>query len=263
MQTIVHGGSIAIFLLAGVLWPRRKMPWPARDTIVNVTTGVSLAMLRFTVLALAVHLPAGRCYRFVTVQQPVVQFLIVFLLSDFTRYWVHYLHHRIDFLWRFHRVHHSSEFLDATSGLRMHVIDFLALSMIPVVLFGVLFDCSRFSPVVWIALALTTDAFDAFEHANIRMSLTSPWMARWNLLFNNPVFHGWHHSTDPGEYNGNYGQALTIWDRIFNSHIPHTQPPPEMGLPERDRLLNSALGLQMLQPAPYAPSHEPRSTPPR
>ena len=56
-------------------------------------------------------------------------FLATFLALDFLRYWLHRLHHRVPFFWQFHRVHHSSEHLNATSGLRMHAFDLVQLAL--------------------------------------------------------------------------------------------------------------------------------------
>lgn len=247
MLVVIHGFLVGLFLVVGSFHPRLRRPIINHDTIVNLLTGAILAAARIlTLYFVATRVSVERC-DLSFIRSPVAQALTVFVLSDFTRYWLHYLHHRVEFLWRFHRVHHSSDWLDASSGLRMHVVDFVQLSLIPVLLFNLLFDCSSFSPWVWVALVIVTDAFDAFQHANIRMTLRNPLTAGWNLLFNNPVFHSWHHSINPGEYNGNYGQTLTVWDRIFNTYIPHREAATEFGLPRGQRLDTSLLGLQTMR----------------
>jgi sterol desaturase/sphingolipid hydroxylase (fatty acid hydroxylase superfamily) len=258
---LTHGALIAVFLAAGARWPRLPalcppkewrwggdvLPILRRETVINLATGALLAGLRAAVISLAaLQIAVTRCP--LAVHGFALQFMTAFLLSDFARYWIHYMHHRFDVLWKFHRVHHSTRQLDASAGLRMHVVDFVQLSLIPVVLFGFLFDATSFDLRVWPLLAITTDFFDAFQHSDIAMTLESPLVRAWNRLFNNPVFHSWHHSTNPGEYNGNYGQALTIWDRIFNTHIPHRAPALDCGLPVDESLEASVLGLQLLRP---------------
>jgi sterol desaturase/sphingolipid hydroxylase (fatty acid hydroxylase superfamily) len=52
-----------------------------------------------------------------------VQIIEVLLLSDFLIYWGHRLQHRVDFLWRFHKVHHSAEHLDWLAAHREHPLD--------------------------------------------------------------------------------------------------------------------------------------------
>lgn len=254
---ITHGFIIALFLAVGARFPRSRGPALTRETLVNLTNGAMLAGLRFvfvaslaTSVATASTLP--RC-DLSWVRGLAAQLLVAFLLSDLTRYTLHYLHHRVEILWRFHAVHHSTVRLDATAGLRMHLVDFIQLSLVPVLLFGFLFDASTFDPWVWPALIIVTDVFDAFQHADIALDLTHPLAAMWDRAFNNPVFHSWHHSTNPGEYNGNYGQALTIWDRLFGTHIAHRRGALDTGLPADQRLAPTLWGLQLLRPAGTSP----------
>ena len=106
-----------------------------RDMSINVVNGLILFGLRVTLIAgLAAHMTLGLVDAAV-IGQGWQQFLVAFLLLDFTRYWLHRAHHRplaVDLL---HRVHHMTENLDATAGLRMHV-DFIQLSLLPVVIFS-------------------------------------------------------------------------------------------------------------------------------
>jgi sterol desaturase/sphingolipid hydroxylase (fatty acid hydroxylase superfamily) len=55
-----------------------------------------------------------------------VELLIAVLALDlFAQYIVHYLAHKIPWLWRFHMIHHSDTHLDASSGTRHHPGDFI------------------------------------------------------------------------------------------------------------------------------------------
>ena len=47
----------------------------------------------------------------------------LFLVSDFTRYWLHRLLHTIPFLWEFHKVHHSAKVLTPLTFYRVHPIE--------------------------------------------------------------------------------------------------------------------------------------------
>jgi sterol desaturase/sphingolipid hydroxylase (fatty acid hydroxylase superfamily) len=178
---------------------------------------------------------------------PALQFLVAFLLLDLARYWVHLADHRVGFLWAFHRVHHSSERLNATSGLRMHVVDLVQLTAIPVVLYGLVLDVSSFE--AWVvpgALALGI-FFDCYQHANIAMDMSKPLNRGFNLLLNNPHFHSWHHTRDGDLRDGNYGNVLVVWDRIFRSQVTQALPPEAFGLPEDQQLQQDLVGLQMMR----------------
>ena len=52
-----------------------------------------------------------------------MQIILVILLSDFLIYWGHRLQHRFDFLWNFHRVHHTAETVDFIAAFREHPLD--------------------------------------------------------------------------------------------------------------------------------------------
>ena len=48
------------------------------------------------------------------------QLLIFFVILDFIQWGVHVLLHRVPFLWRFHKVHHSVEEMGFAAHLRFH-----------------------------------------------------------------------------------------------------------------------------------------------
>jgi sterol desaturase/sphingolipid hydroxylase (fatty acid hydroxylase superfamily) len=54
-----------------------------------------------------------------------------------------------------------------------------------------------------------------FSHANIAIP---PRLDRWlRLVIVTPDMHRIHHSVDPRQYNGNYGQVLPWWDWMFGT----------------------------------------------
>ena len=57
-----------------------------------------------------------------------VEFLLVILILDFAIWLQHLLTHKIGFLWRIHRVHHSDTQMDVSTAIRFHPIE-IALSM--------------------------------------------------------------------------------------------------------------------------------------
>ncbi|EQC51364.1 sterol desaturase family protein, partial [Bacteriovorax sp. DB6_IX] len=53
----------------------------------------------------------------------VIFTLLSFLISDFFRFYMHYLMHMNSFLWKFHRTHHSAEVLTPFSLYRAHPVE--------------------------------------------------------------------------------------------------------------------------------------------
>jgi sterol desaturase/sphingolipid hydroxylase (fatty acid hydroxylase superfamily) len=58
------------------------------------------------------------------------ELLIAVLIFELVaQYSVHYLLHRVKWMWKFHMIHHSDTHLDATSGTRHHPGDFVVREM--------------------------------------------------------------------------------------------------------------------------------------
>jgi len=246
-----HGLIMGTFLLAGRLRSRVEgQPIINRDLVYNIINGIALFAVRLTGIAwVADHLQLGLLPTH-WLPGPLAQGLLAFLLLDFSRYWLHYAGHRVPVLWSFHRVHHCAEVLDASTGLRMHFVDFLQLSALPIVLFGVLLDTSSWNPAV-LATALSIGVvFDAFQHANLRVDTSTPWFRAWNLLLNNPHFHSWHHTRDGHLRDGNYSNTLIVWDRMFGTDVTGPEPPRLFGVTEGEALINDPLSWQLLRTRP-------------
>jgi sterol desaturase/sphingolipid hydroxylase (fatty acid hydroxylase superfamily) len=145
-----------------------------------------------------------------------LQFVEIFLISDFAFYCAHRMIHATPWLWRFHEVHHSSEKLDWIAGHRLHPIDqTLQASIIaaPTVLLG-------FSPEPFLAFALIYRWHAEFTHANIRVNFGP---LRW--LIASPQYHHWHHADEPEAWDHNFGGQLVIFDWLFGTlHLPDRMP---------------------------------------
>jgi len=66
--------------------------------------------------------------------------LIGFVVRDFVQWWVHRLLHRFEFLWNFHKVHHSVEQMGFAAHLRYHwmeTIVYRSIEYIPLALLGI------------------------------------------------------------------------------------------------------------------------------
>ena len=244
---------MVLFLALGAAWPRRQQPLVGRHTLVNLATGLLMFLVRLSLVgAVASRVELGLVD--LRALPGAAQLLVAFLALDFTRYWVHRLDHRVPWLWTFHRVHHSSVHLDATAGLRMHVVDFLQLSAIPIVLFGLLLKVEPWAFAAAMGIGVVADGW---QHANLRLPAAHPFWRTWGLLLNNPHFHAWHHNDEGASRDGNYGNTLTVWDRLFGSDVTGEQPPAGLGLSADQALEVGVLGLQLLRPRAEATGRAP------
>lgn len=158
------------------------------------------------------------------------QLLILFVLRDFIHWWVHRLLHRNDFLWGFHKVHHSVEQMGFAAHLRYHWMETIAyrtLEYIPLAMIG--FGIDDFFIVHIFALAI-----GHWNHANFKLNI-----GPLKYIFNNPQMHIWHHAKNLPEekrYGINFGISLSIWDYLFGTHyIPHDGRDIPLGFPGSEK----------------------------
>ncbi len=149
----------------------------------------------------------------------------LFVVKDFSSYWVHWLFHKVPFLWRFHKVHHSARVLNPITQYRIHPIELVANNLKGLVVFGVvtgIFDFlsngkfsiyTIFGVNVLGFLFLTLGA--NLRHSHVKLKYPS-WLENYLI---SPVQHQIHHSDDPQHFDRNFGSVLAIWDRLFGSLI--------------------------------------------
>lgn len=141
----------------------------------------------------------------------VIKIFIAHLISDFILYWTHRGMHSVNFLWKTHQWHHSSEALYWFSGFRtslMHVF----LYAFPQVLVGfVLFHFTPLELGIGFGLGVISNLF---THSNIRLP---EWIPLHRLIVT-PDFHHPHHS-QLGTQNKNFGNVFTFWDQIFKTYV--------------------------------------------
>ncbi len=163
-----------------------------------------------------------------------LQAVIAVLISDFLVYWAHRLQHRIEFLWRFHRVHHSSEHLDWLAAHREHPLDTIytvGLLNLPAIMLG-------FSLDFILALVSFRAIWAIYIHSNVRLPLRP---VRW--LIGAPELHHWHHDKDRDA--GNYANLSPLMDILFGTYTCPDHEPERLGL--HDPSPKTYIG-HMLQP---------------
>ena len=147
--------------------------------------------------------------------------IALFLVSDFTRYWLHRFLHTIPFLWEFHKVHHSAKVLTPITFYRVHPIENFLFGLryslsagfvtgVFIYFFGAMIDIYMvFGVNVFLFLFSTLGA--NLRHSHVPFAYFT-FIEKW---FMSPKQHQIHHSTK--HFNKNYGGFISIWDRFFGS----------------------------------------------
>ncbi|NES98371.1 MAG: sterol desaturase family protein [Desertifilum sp. SIO1I2] len=179
----------------------------------------------FFVLSGLHHLVSSDLQNYIAQQPLFLQLTEAILVADFSYYIAHRLLHEVPFLWRFHAVHHSIEYLDWLATVRVHPADqiFTKLcQMIPIYWMG-------FSTQTLGIYALFSAAIAFYIHANIRLRVGS---LKWLLA--TPEFHHWHHAKVPEVGNKNFAAQCPLFDLILGTlYLPRREMPQKYGIPEQ------------------------------
>ncbi len=146
-------------------------------------------------------------YRVFTVENSLVNWVLLFLGVDFFYYWFHRLSHEVNALWAAHIVHHQSEEYNLSVALRQSWFQsaFSWVFYLPLAVIG-------FDPVMF----LTVSSFNTLYQFWIHTRLIGK-MGPLEWIFNTPSHHRVHHGSDPDYIDRNHGGTLIIWDRLFGT----------------------------------------------
>ncbi|CAM1358697.1 Sterol desaturase/sphingolipid hydroxylase, fatty acid hydroxylase superfamily [Tenacibaculum litoreum] len=150
---------------------------------------------------------------------------VFFIIIDFVQWFTHTLLHRYEFLWNFHKVHHSVKQMGFAAHLRYHWMEpvvYNSMKYIPLAIMGG-FTAQDVAIVHFFNITI-----GHLNHANIN------WDYGWlKYILNNPRMHIWHHAKElPSErkMGVNFGITLSIWDYIFKTnYIPYNGRDIELG----------------------------------
>ncbi len=133
------------------------------------------------------------------------------LLLDLWIYWWHRANHELQFLWRFHSVHHLDETLDTSSALRFHFGEVVLSALVRGALI-VAFDLPLASVLLFEGLVLATAIFHHSDAA-----LPPRLEAALAKVIITPSIHWVHHHAIRADTDSNYGTFFSFWDRLFGS----------------------------------------------
>jgi sterol desaturase/sphingolipid hydroxylase (fatty acid hydroxylase superfamily) len=143
---------------------------------------------------------------------PFVAFVVSLFALDGLIYGQHVVFHKIDLLWRIHRVHHADPDLDVTTAVRFHPIEILLSLFVKaaaILALGV-------PPLAVIVFEVLLNGIAMFNHSNLQLGATANRLL--SLLIVTPDMHRVHHSIERDEQNSNFGFNLSLWDRMFGTY---------------------------------------------
>jgi sterol desaturase/sphingolipid hydroxylase (fatty acid hydroxylase superfamily) len=214
---ILAGGLVLFWILEGVIPLVRMHYHKVRHAGLNIFFTLTTIIVNFAFAALIVRACAygsehkvGVLYLF---PMPMWVFALVgLMLLDLISAWlIHWLEHRIKWMWKFHLIHHADTWVDATTANRHHPGEsvFRAIfTLLAVMIAG--------APVWLVFLYQSLSVVLAqFNHANISLPKWLDNGISWIIV--SPDMHKVHHHHTQPLTDTNYGNIFSIWDRLLGS----------------------------------------------
>ncbi|MAM30780.1 MAG: sterol desaturase [Flavobacteriaceae bacterium] len=169
-----------------------------------------------------------------------IELLIAIAILDLiAQYFVHYCLHKVPAMWRLHLVHHSDKNVDATTGTRHHPFDFIireTFALIAVIITGMPISFYLFYRILSVA-------FTYFTHANIALPL---WLDKGlSYVIVTPNMHKFHHHYQLPWTDSNYGNMLSVWDRLFGTFVYGNTADITYGVDIADHTNDESIAVQL------------------
>lgn len=172
-----------------------------------------------------------------------IQHIFIFvMLMDFIVYVQHVLTHKIAFLWKLHRVHHSDTEMDASTGFRFHPFELIFSALLKFIFYRII--GFSLESVFWFEVILSTSAM--FNH--MRIMLPEGLNKILSLFIVTPNMHLNHHLVPRNLTDSNYGFFLAIWDRIFRTYTKPVEKEEDIGIPQFRDQKDQGFFKLMIQP---------------
>jgi len=171
-----------------------------------------------------------------------LQLFLIFVLRDFMQWAIHRMYHHVNWMWEFHKVHHSTRQMGFAALLRYHWMEnilYRTLEYIPLAMIG-------FSITDFFIVHIFTLVIGQLSHSNLNIPLGT-----FKYILNGPQMHLWHHVKDMPAghpYGFNYGITLSCWDYLFKTNYwPSNDENLPVGLPDKEAFPEDFIG-QTIRP---------------
>ncbi len=206
---------IGIELLYSVI--KKVKLYRLNDSITNISLGIGqqiTGIFMKTALFLG-YLFLYENFRFTTIENSVINWILLFLGVDFFYYWFHRMSHEVNALWAAHIVHHQSEDYNLSVALRQSWFQsaFSWAFYLPLALIG-------FDPIMFLTISAFNTLYQFWIHTRIIGK-----MGPLEWILNTPSHHRVHHGSDPRYLDKNHAGTLIIWDRLFGTFANEIEEP--------------------------------------
>ena len=215
---ILLGGIVLFWILEGIiplyLFKYKKGIHAFLNLLFTTTTaiigfGFAFLLLKSTEIVNENQFGVIHLFDFPLVFEVIISLLILDLIGA---YLVHFIEHKVPWMWKFHVVHHSDKNVDVTTGLRHHPGE--TVFRILFTILGVYISGASIGMVM--LYQSISVLFAHITHANISLPKNLDRVISYILV--TPNMHKVHHHFKLPLTDTNYGNIFSIWDRLFGTY---------------------------------------------
>ena len=215
---ILLGGIVLFWILEGIiplyLFKYKKGIHAFLNLLFTTTTaiigfGFAFLLLKSTEIVNENQFGVIHLFDFPLVFEVIISLLILDLIGA---YLVHFIEHKVPWMWKFHVVHHSDKNVDVTTGLRHHpgeTVFRILFTILAVYVSGASIGIVMLYQSISVLFAHIT-------HANISLPKNLDRVISYILV--TPNMHKVHHHFKLPLTDTNYGNIFSIWDRLFGTY---------------------------------------------
>lgn len=140
----------------------------------------------------------------------VMSTIVVFDCLDSIK---HLLFHRLNFMWRLHRAHHTDTHLDIFTSLRYHPGEFVVSALIKsfwILVWGP-------SAIAFLCFEVVLNCASQYHHSNIKLPQRIE--KYLNKIIVTPSYHALHHTINRARGDQNFATIFSFWDYIFGNQL--------------------------------------------
>ena len=218
-RTLILAGGLVFFWMLESIVPLFKMTFlryrhAGLNLVFTFTTIIVNFLFAFFIVKVSDWAVLNNFGLLYLADLPLWLFILLglMILDLISAYWIHYIQHKVKWMWKFHLVHHTDTWVDTTTANRHHpgesVIRFV-FTTLGVLIVG--------SPMWMVFLYQSLSViFSQFNHANI--SLPNKLDLFLSYFIVSPNMHKVHHHYVLPYTDSNYGNIFSVWDRLFGTY---------------------------------------------
>lgn len=140
-----------------------------------------------------------------------IKTILIILSFDLLSYAWHRANHTFEFLWKWHKFHHTPEVIETSTALRFHTIEILLSWPLKATL-ATLLGASAMDLMIF---EILFQANNLFQHSNFQIPKKLD--QTLSKIFITPSQHRLHHSVVAEDQHKNLSTIFNFWDKLFKT----------------------------------------------